>query len=97
MAVYRRNQPPNTRLVQRVLLPSALLFVLNLANLAWADAETETTTSAEPVKYVDQWGPAIGEQAPELVVKDIDGNIRNVQGLSGKEGLVIFFIRSTSW
>ena len=68
-----------------------------VANFAWSEADTVKEKTLEGTTYVEQWGLALGEQTPELVVKDVHGEEIKRDSISGEKGLVIFFIRSTSW
>ncbi len=48
--------------------------------------------------YQDNWGPEVGSTLPELTVKDTEGKDRTVEDLIGdKQGLLIFFVRTTDW
>lgn len=49
-------------------------------------------------EYQDTWGPDIGSELPDLVVKDTQGNDRTVEDLRGEsKGLLIFFVRTSNW
>ena len=49
-------------------------------------------------EYQDTWGPDIGSELPDLVVKDTEGNDRSVDDLRGEsKGLLIFFVRTSNW
>ena len=49
-------------------------------------------------EYQDQWGPEIGSELPDLVVKDTEGNDRSVDDLRGeRKGLLLFFARTSNW
>lgn len=82
---------------RRLLLAVLVCFATMIANFAWSEADTVKEKTLEGTTYVEQWGLALGEQAPELVVKDVHGEEIKRDSISGEKGLVIFFIRSTSW
>ena len=49
-------------------------------------------------EYQDTWGPDVGTDFPDLVVKDTDGDDRSVDDLRGdSKGLLIFFVRTSNW
>jgi hypothetical protein len=47
--------------------------------------------------YAADWGPALGSQLPLLDAQDQDGNRRNLENLSGEQGLLLFLNRSADW
>ena len=81
----------------RILTLSLLFFAIVAANSACSESATEEKEAMATTEYVEHWGPELGTQAPSLIVKDINGEARTREDLSGEKGLVIFFIRSTSW
>ena len=49
-------------------------------------------------EYEENWGPDVGSSLPELSVKDTEGEDRSIEDLVGdKQGLLIFFVRTTNW
>ena len=47
--------------------------------------------------YSDQWGPQIGSQLPVLEAYDQAGVLRNLDNLSGENGLLLILSRSADW
>lgn len=47
--------------------------------------------------YSDSWGPAIGSTLPMLEAPDQSGDMRTLDDLSGKRGLLLFLNRSADW
>lgn len=82
---------------RRLSLAVLVVCATVTANFAWSEADTVEEKNIEGTTYVDEWGLALGEQAPELAVKDVHGEEITRESISGEKGLVIFFIRSTSW
>ncbi|MDA0823089.1 MAG: hypothetical protein O3C28_11790 [Proteobacteria bacterium] len=48
-------------------------------------------------EYSTQWGPTIGEPLPLLEAYDQAGDLRNLDNLVGKEGLLLSLNRSADW
>jgi hypothetical protein len=48
-------------------------------------------------EYSSQWGPIIGESLPLLEAYDQAGDLRNLDNLVGKEGLLLSLNRSADW
>ena len=48
-------------------------------------------------EYSDQWGPQIGSQLPVLEAYDQSGMLRNLDNLSGEQGLLLRLSRSADW
>lgn len=47
--------------------------------------------------YVDEWGIPIGQPAPPVEAADQTGTIRDLASISGDNGVLLFFNRSTDW
>ena len=47
--------------------------------------------------YSAQWGPQIGSQLPVLEAYDQSGMLRNLDNLSGEQGLLLTMNRSADW
>jgi hypothetical protein len=47
--------------------------------------------------YSAQWGPQIGSQLPVLEAYDQTGTLRNLDNLSGEQGLLLVLSRSADW
>lgn len=47
--------------------------------------------------YQDDWGPPVGAPAPALAAEDQSGALRQLAGLAGERGLLLFFVRSADW
>ena len=47
--------------------------------------------------YVEHWGPAVGTSLPMLDALDQEGQRRRFPDLTGEQGLLLFFSRSTDW
>ena len=47
--------------------------------------------------YSAQWGPQIGSQLPVLEAYDQSGMLRNLDNLSGEQGLLLILSRSADW
>lgn len=56
-----------------------------------------TLIGADDDTYVSQWGPAVGDQLPDLTVKNSNGESRTFDELKGENGLVLVFVRSSDW
>ncbi len=50
---------------------------------------------AEP--YAEQWGPPLGKPLPLLEAYDHSGQLRGLENLAGKRGLLLFLNRSADW
>ena len=48
-------------------------------------------------EYTKTWAPQVGSTLPDLTVKDGIGQARTFGTLTGEQGLLIFFVRSTNW
>jgi len=48
-------------------------------------------------EYSDDWGPAAGSPLPMLEALDQDGVLRQLDDLSGSQGLLLFLNRSADW
>ncbi|MYD45790.1 MAG: hypothetical protein F4W92_05505 [Gammaproteobacteria bacterium] len=49
-------------------------------------------------EYQDTWGPDVGSDLPDIIVKDTEGNDRSIDDLRGEsKGLLIFFVRTSDW
>ena len=48
-------------------------------------------------EYVDDWGPAIGSDLPNLSVQDTEGNVRALEDLAGADGTLLFVVRTSNW
>ena len=48
-------------------------------------------------EYSKNWAPSIGASLPALSVKNTAGETLEFEELTGEEGLLIFFVRSTNW
>lgn len=55
------------------------------------------TSLASAQEYAEQWGPAVGSAIPVLNAPDQTGQIRDLQSLSGEQGLLLFLNRSADW
>ena len=69
--------------VSRTLIITA---VAGLTQSAYADSE-----------YANAWGPSIGATVPLLSALDQDGQQRDLENLSGTNGLLFVFNRSVDW
>lgn len=74
----------------------AALVLLGLAGIA-AAGRAEPAVSAEPARYVEVWGPAVGSELPLLDADDQSGRRRALADLCGDQGLLLFLIRSADW
>ena len=81
--------------------PIFRLFVLAALVSTTAAYGDPTQTLAEPIpwdsEYTSTWGPSTGESLPELTVRNPAGDLKQFADLTGEEGLLIFFVRSTNW
>ena len=77
------NQVSWLRKVCRTFIITA---VAGLAQFACADSE-----------YAAAWGPSIGTTVPLLSALDQDGQKRDLENLSGTNGLLFVFNRSVDW
>jgi hypothetical protein len=48
-------------------------------------------------RYVDVWGPAVGSALPLLDAEDQSGAPQDLASLTGREGLLLFLVRSADW
>ncbi len=78
--------------VRRLLLVAASGILL-LPLVACEDMQMVNWDS----EYTEQWAPAIGSSLPLLSVQDTDGESKVFADLTGDQGLLIFFVRSTDW
>jgi len=81
------NSPSNRR---HALLPAWRWLV------AGALAVVGSQALADP-SYLDQWGPAVGADAPLLAADDQAGDRQTVDTLTGPKGLLLVFSRSVDW
>ena len=54
-------------------------------------------SSARADDYATDWGPAIGSELPILEAPDQTGAVRTLADLAGKQGLLLFLVRSADW
>ena len=47
--------------------------------------------------YQDDWGPPVGEPLAAFDVPDQTGARRDLAGLAGERGVLVFFVRSADW
>lgn len=47
--------------------------------------------------YADDWGPELGVEVPLLEALDQDGQLRDLDSLTGDQGLLLFLNRSADW
>lgn len=47
--------------------------------------------------YVDVWGPAVGSELPLLDAEDQSGAPQDLASLTGRQGLLLFLVRSADW
>ena len=47
--------------------------------------------------YQDNWGPPVGTTLPAFAVADQTSAQRDLAGLAGERGLLLFFVRSANW
>ena len=47
--------------------------------------------------YQDDWGPPVGAPLAAFDVPDQTGARRDLAGLAGERGLLVFFVRSAEW
>lgn len=64
--------------------------------LAWAAAAT-AAAQAPPLPDVDRFGPRVGETVPAFSLVDQSGAARDLQSLTGPDGLLLVFSRSADW
>lgn len=50
-----------------------------------------------PVSKDVQTGPAIGAKLPPFRLPDQQGKLRDLRSLSGKNGVLLYFVRSADW
>ena len=55
------------------------------------------TGGAWAQSFVDSWGPAVGTTAPAIEAEDQDGQVRDLQSLSGERGVLFVLSRSADW
>lgn len=48
-------------------------------------------------EYTDQWSLPLGSHGATIDAKDPDGKLKNFTDLTGENGLLIFFVRSSDW
>jgi hypothetical protein len=60
-------------------------------------AAVVVSVGAGSADYVDQWGLPVGQPAPPVEAPDQTGVVRDLASLSGENGLLLFFNRSTDW
>lgn len=69
------------------------LGVLMFVGCAAAYAAQAATENA----YGTGWGPAIGSAAPAINAPDQHGRPQTRKTLAGRNGLLLFFVRSADW
>ena len=47
--------------------------------------------------YDSAWGPAIHSAAPAINAPDQHGELQTFKTLAGRNGLLLFFVRSADW
>ena len=47
--------------------------------------------------YQDDWGPPVGAPLAAFDVPDQTGAQRDLAGLAGERGVLVFFVRSAEW
>ena len=47
--------------------------------------------------YESEWGPAIHSAAPAINAPDQHGELQTFKTLAGRNGLLLFFVRSADW
>ncbi len=77
-------EPPSHGLLVKVLLCGLLTVLLS-------------TQSALADDYSAGWGPAVGAKMRVLEAPDQSGNLRTLDNLTGKQGLLLFLSRSADW
>lgn len=48
-------------------------------------------------EYQDAWGPAVGTKLPAIAAVDQSGERRDLAGLGGERGTLLFVVRSADW
>ena len=48
-------------------------------------------------QYSDTWGLSVGTDSPPIQAQDQDGQMRNFESLSGRQGLLFILSRSADW
>jgi peroxiredoxin len=79
-----------------------LITALSLALLALAPAAAQSPDGAQSsveaaMEAAADFGPAVGQTAPDFTVRDATGASRSLADLSGENGLVLYFNRSLDW
>ena len=88
----QRNFSASTALRTSVL--AALLAAGPLA--AGARAAAEPAEKPPPVPVAER-GPQVGSRIPDFKARDQFGTERDLASLTGRDGLVLLFVRSADW
>ena len=65
--------------------------------LAAAAVAASITLDVRASDYADSWGPPVGTEMLVVAAPDQFGMLRDVAGLSGERGLLLFAVRSADW
>ena len=69
-------------------------MLVNLAVMVVLLAASNVMANEE---YARQWAPPVGTSMPVLEAQDQTGQVRTLEDLRGRNGLLVFFNRSADW
>jgi cytochrome oxidase Cu insertion factor (SCO1/SenC/PrrC family) len=77
-------------------LPTLALIALLSAGAPAASSQGSAPAPVAPIP-LEKRGPAVGSAAPPFRLRDQNDHEQTLATLSGKEGLVLLFVRSADW
>ncbi len=66
----------------------------------WAQGQATDRPRGRPLPPTSQHvttGPEIGAKTPDFALPDQSGRTRSLASLAGKNGLLLYFVRSADW
>ena len=76
---------------------SFLLSFLAAGGLFAQQAERPRVRPLPPASKDVKTGPEVGAQLPAFRLRDQQGRARDLKSLLGKNGLLLYFVRSADW
>ncbi len=93
-----KHSSPGLGRSARIFALASCVLLGALANAA--DNTAPLKAQAKPMtalQYQRQWGPAVGTTIESLAAVDQQGQLRELSGLAGPNGLLLFLVRSADW
>lgn len=73
------------------------MALVALAGLCFHPAPSQALQSAPDKIDVSKLGPQVGEQVPDFLLQDQNGQRRTLQSVLGPKGGMLVFVRSADW